>query len=89
LILSAHSIGSDWVKNEVNTGFEEERKRKQKVLFPIRLDEAVMDTKEAWAAKLRARNIGDFRRWKDHDSYKQSLERVLRDLTKPQPSQVP
>ena len=43
-----------------------------------------MNTNEAWAAKLRARNIGDFRNWKDHDAYKQSLSRVLRDLTKPQ-----
>ena len=54
------------------------------MLFPVRLDEAVVNTKESWAAKLRARNIGDFRKWKDHDVYKQSLARVLRDLTKPQ-----
>ena len=40
-----------------------------------------MDTSEAWAVKLRdQRHIGDFRRWKDHDGYKQSFERVLRDL---------
>jgi hypothetical protein len=81
LILSEHSIESGWVKDEVNTGFEEERKRKQNVLFPVRLDEAVMDTNEAWAAKLRARNIGDFRRWKEHDAYHQSFARVLHDLT--------
>jgi hypothetical protein len=43
-----------------------------------------MKTSEAWAAKLRARSIVDFRKWKDHDAYKQSLARVLRDLTKPQ-----
>jgi TIR domain-containing protein/pentapeptide repeat protein len=84
LILSEHSIDSSWVEDEVTAGFEEERKRGQNVLFPVRLDEAVMDTNEAWAAKLRARNIGDFRKWKDHDAYKQSLARVLRDLTKPQ-----
>ena len=42
-----------------------------------------MNTAEAWAAKLRARNIGDFLRWKDHDAYKQSFERVLRDLKHP------
>jgi uncharacterized protein YjbI with pentapeptide repeats len=84
LILSEHSITSNWVEDEVTAGFEEERKRGQIVLFPIRLDEAVMNTNEAWAAKLRARNIGDFRKWKDHDAYKQSLARVLRDLTKPQ-----
>ena len=39
-----------------------------------------MTTNEAWAAKLRARNIGDFTHWKDHDAYKQSFERVVRDL---------
>ena len=60
--------------------FEEERRRGQTVLFPIRLDDAVMETDEAWAAKLRARHIGDFRRWKDHDAYK-AFERVLRGLT--------
>jgi hypothetical protein len=64
----------------VNTGFEEERKRGQNVLFPIRLDDAVMTTSEAWASKLRARLIGDFTRWKDHDAYKRCFERVVRDL---------
>jgi hypothetical protein len=81
LILSEHSIGSDWVEDEVKTAYEEERTRKQTTLFPIRLDDAVMETKEAWAAKLRAdRNIGDFRQWKDHDRYREVFERVLRDL---------
>jgi hypothetical protein len=83
LILSEHSINSDWVEDEVTAGFEEERKRGQTVLFPVRLDEAIMDTKEAWAAKLRARLIGDFRNWENHAHYKESFERVLRDLTKP------
>ena len=54
--------------------FEEERKRDQIVLFPIRLDDAVMATNEAWAAKLGARHIGDFTCWTDPDAYKKSLE---------------
>jgi hypothetical protein len=82
LILSEHAINSDWVEDEVTAGFEEERKRGEEVLFPVRLDEMVLNTKEAWASKLRARLIGDFTRWKDHDAYKKSFERVLRDLTK-------
>jgi uncharacterized protein YjbI with pentapeptide repeats len=81
LILSEHSIKSDWVEDEVTRAFEEERKRGRMVLFPIRLDDAVMETDEAWAAKLRARHIGDFRRWKEHDAYKKSFARVVRDLT--------
>jgi hypothetical protein len=86
LILSEHSIKSHWVEDEVNAGFEEERKRGQIVLFPLRLDETVTETTKAWAAKLRARLIGDFQHWKDHDAYKRSFERVVRDLTKLAPS---
>jgi hypothetical protein len=81
LILSEHSIKSGWVEDEVSKAFAEERKRSQTVLFPVRLDEAVMDTNEAWTVKLRdQRHIGDFCRWKDHDSYRKSFDRVLRDL---------
>ena len=81
LILSKSAIESDWVEDEVTKAFAEERARKQLVLFPILLDNAVMETTEAWAGKLRDnRHIGDFRRWKDHDAYQKALERVLRDL---------
>jgi uncharacterized protein YjbI with pentapeptide repeats len=82
IILSENSIKSPWVKDEVTTAFEEERKRQQIVLFPIRLDEDVMSTSQAWAAKLRGgRNIGDFRHWRDYDAYKESFDRMVRDLT--------
>ncbi len=82
LILSENAINSDWVEDEVQKAFAEERERKQTVLFPVRIDDAVMKTTEPWARKLRdQRHIGDFRRWKDHDAYEQSLESVVRDLT--------
>jgi hypothetical protein len=32
-------------------------------------------------SKLRARHIGDFTLWKEHDEYQKSFARVLRDLT--------
>src|SRR5689334_99737 len=64
LILSEHAIASDWVEDEVTKAFAEERRRGQLVLFPVQLDDAVFDTGEAWAGKLRDnRHIGDFRRW--------------------------
>jgi hypothetical protein len=70
------------VEDEVNKAFAEERERKQLVLFPVRIDDSVMATSEAWARKLRdQRNIGDFRKWKEHDAYQKALERLLRDLT--------
>lgn len=81
LILSEGAISSDWVEDEVTTAFAEERRRDQLVLFPVRLDNAVMDSTESWARKLRDnRNIGDFTKWKEHDAYKVTLDRVLRDL---------
>ena len=81
LILSKRSIESDWVEKEVETAFEEESRRKRTVLFPIRLDNTVMETDEAWAADIRrTRNIGDFRHWKDHDTYQKAFDRLIRDL---------
>ena len=81
LILSEDAIASGWVEDEVTTTFAEERRRDDLMLFPIRLDSAVMDADEPWAGKLRDnRNIGDFTKWKDHDAYKMAFNRVLRDL---------
>jgi uncharacterized protein YjbI with pentapeptide repeats len=81
LILSKASIASDWVEDEVNKAYAEERDRKTTMLFPIRIDQSVMTTTEPWARKLRdQRNIGDFRTWKNHDAYQAALKRVLRDL---------
>ena len=81
LILSEHPVASDWVEEEVMRALDEERSRKTTVLFPIRVDDAVLNTDEAWARGLRIqRHIGDFCRWKNHDAYQKGLERVLRDL---------
>lgn len=81
VLLSENSVSSEWVEKEVETAFEKERREKRTVLFPIRLDDAVMETNEAWAADIRrGRHIGDFRDWKNHDSYKKAFERLLRDL---------
>ncbi|MBL1138351.1 MAG: toll/interleukin-1 receptor domain-containing protein [Chloroflexi bacterium] len=81
LILSKNSLNSAWVESEVEKAFEEERQRNQTVLFPVRLDGAVMETGQAWAADIRrTRHIGDFSRWKDHEAYQQAFERLLRDL---------
>ena len=81
LILSEAAIASDWVEGEVTRALDEERERKRSLLFPIRLDGAVLATEEAWARLLRGqRHIGDFTYWKQHDAYRKALERLLRDL---------
>jgi len=60
LLLSKNSIESAWVEDEVSKAFAEERRRNRVVLFPIRLDDGVMQTSKPWAIKIRdQRNIGD------------------------------
>lgn len=81
LVLTKNSVSSAWVEKEVETAFEKEQKQGRTVLFPIRLDDAVMETEEAWAADIRrTRHIGDFCGWKGHDKYKKAFEKLMRDL---------
>jgi hypothetical protein len=81
LVLSSNAINSDWVEKEVETAFEKERETRSTVLFPVRVDDAAMDSETGWAADIRrSRHIGDFRGWKDHDAYSKAFERLLRAL---------
>ena len=81
VVLSENSINSAWVRREVKTAVDKERQQNRTVLFPIRLDDAVMGSAEQWADDIRRdRHIGDFRMWKDHDSYQKAFARLFRDL---------
>ena len=80
LILSENSINSKWVEKEVETAFDKETLT-HTVLFPIRLDNAVMETDMVWGKDIRrTRHIGNFTNWKDHDTYQAGFKRLLRDL---------
>lgn len=86
IVFSEASVKSPWVEREVQAAREREDRSAKLVLFPIRLDDAVENSTKAWAADLRrTRHIGDFTNWKDHDSYQQAFDRLLRDL-KAQPA---
>ena len=81
VVLSEESINSAWVEEEVEAALERERKENRLVLFPVRIDDAVIASNQAWAASLRRmRHTGDFSRRKEHDSYSKAFERLLRDL---------
>ena len=78
IVLSVASVESCWV--------EREDRDNRTVLFPIRIDDAVMNTPRPWAADVRrSRNIGDFRWWEVRPSYEKALERPLRDLKATEP----
>ncbi len=81
LVLSKHSIASRWVEYEVQVALQKEHKGKHLVLFPIRLDSAIMNYATSWAASIQnKRHIGNFEHWKQQDVYRKALKRLLLDL---------
>ncbi len=81
IVLSKSALMSEWVEDEVTKAFAVERERGTVVVLPVRLDDAVMTTDEAWAQKLRnSRNIGDFRNWKDSSAFDGAFRRLLSAL---------
>jgi hypothetical protein len=89
VILSDASMKSNWMKTEITNAHAREQEQRQQMLFPIsrvafnrikewRLYDA--DTGINTAGEIRKRLIADFSNWKNHDSYQQAFERLVRDL---------
>jgi hypothetical protein len=89
LILSPHSMESEWVKTEIAKARKREVRDKRRVLFPIRL--APFETLRDWecfdadtgkdsAREIREYFIPDFSNWKNHDSYQEAFQRLISDL---------
>src|SRR5258708_24683818 len=53
LLLSEHAVRSNWVEHEVETTLNRQARERRDLLFPLRLDEAVMQAKVDWAAMMR------------------------------------
>ena len=65
----------------MNAALSEENKRKKPILFPIRVDAAVLDSDLTWMEYInKTRNICNFSNWKDHDAYHQALDKLLNDI---------
>lgn len=89
LVLSEHSMDSEWVKTEVYNARQQEAKENKRKLFPISLTEYEQvrqwrafdaDIGKDMAREVREYYIPDFTHWKDHDAYQQAFERLMRDL---------
>ena len=81
LVISKHSLASQWVEQEVETALARERQEQQIILLPIRLDDEVMKIERGWPALVRnTRNIGDFTRWHHVGAYQRAFNRLVRDL---------
>jgi len=81
IVLSEHSVNSEWVEREVMAALEKEQQQNKLVLFPITLDKLVKQTNLPWAVDIRrTRHSGDFSQWKDQNAYQQAFKRLLLDL---------
>ena len=89
LILSEHSMNSEWVKTEIAKARQREVKEKHQVLFPVALTpfEQIKewecfdaDTGKDSAREIREYYIPDFANWKNHDAYQAAFDRLLKDL---------
>jgi len=89
LVLSEHSMKSEWVTTEIRGARRVEREEKRRKLFPIRL--VNFETIQKWecfdadsgkglAVELREYYIPDFSNWKDHDAFEREFAKLLRDL---------
>lgn len=92
LVLSEHSMRSQWVTTEVRTAFEEERNSGRHKLIPIRL--VNYDKIRQWkcfdsdqgkdlATELREYFIPNFRSWRQESRYQAALGRLLDGLKTP------
>jgi hypothetical protein len=81
VILSESALRSKWVMDEMDTAFNMEIETGDRhLVVPVRLDDAVMEAQGEIAARLRARDIADFRRRGTDADYKQAFDKLLSDL---------
>jgi hypothetical protein len=89
LVLSEHSIKSEWVMTEIRKAREVERRENRRKLFPVRLMD--FDTLRKWtcfdadsgkdlAVEVREYFIPDFSDWKKHDAFEKEFARLQADL---------
>jgi hypothetical protein len=81
LVLSRASANSRWVRREVEFALKREAETKRTVLFPIRIDDAVMKTNDPYSRiLLNSKHIGNFTDWTDANAYKSAFSRLVKDL---------
>lgn len=89
IVLSKHSLSSEWVMTEIRKARQVEIKSKRRKLFPIRLVD--METIRGWecfdadtgkdlAVEVREYFIPDFSRWIYSHAFETTFQRLLRDL---------
>ena len=89
LVLSQHSMKSEWVKTEIGKARKRERQEGKQILFPIRLvafdaisDWELFDADEGkdLAKEIREYFIPDFSKWQNNDQFEKAFQKLLFDM---------
>jgi hypothetical protein len=84
VICSENSLQSVPVNREIERALQREDREKKNVLFPLRVDDYLL---EKWdhprKADVVSKVAGDFRAWRQKDTYSKALERLVRALSRP------
>jgi hypothetical protein len=82
LVLSEHSVNSDWVEHEVRTGRELEKELSRDVLCPVALDDSWKSSR--WPKRLMEQimeyNILDFSAWQDDSEFEGTFRKLIDGL---------
>jgi hypothetical protein len=89
LVLSEHSIQSEWVATEIKKARIREKNEHRQVLFPISI--VSQEKLRKWelfdadlgsdlAAEIRSYHIPDFSNWKNHDNYTIAFKKLIDSL---------
>jgi hypothetical protein len=87
VICSEHSLQSPPVIREIELALRKEDElaregKNSELLFPISVDDFIFT---GWShhrkADVIAKNVGDFRNWKDYEYYHKAISRLIRSLT--------
>lgn len=84
LVLSQHSVKSDWIEHEIrSTGMKEQYEEKPTALFLITLDQSSSEATSSFKNHLRRdqKEIQDFTQWESDTEYQKALMRLLVDLS--------
>src|SRR5262249_16383184 len=95
LVLSEHSMNSEWVATEIRRARIREREENRQILFPIRV--VAWDKIAGWecfdadsgkdlAVEIREYYIPDFSNWKEHDKFEAEFAKLLKSLKQPRES---
>lgn len=80
LVLSHSSIRSNWVNVEIQNALKLEEARNQTILFPVRLDDAILQANVPGIERVMEKYILDFRDWHNKSSYQRAFSRLVRGL---------